>query len=84
MVLLSNVHGKRWQKESYNREDKILCSNIKLRNCYWFCLCLAHVHGQDLPLYTLQLIQWSLYFKTTHGTKKIWSYIAGGLKIKVI
>ncbi len=27
--------------------------------------------------------QWSLYFKTTHGTKKMWSYIAGGLKIKV-
>ncbi len=29
-------------------------------------------------------IQWSLYFKTTHGTKKMWSYIAVGLKIKVI
>ncbi len=29
-------------------------------------------------------LQWSLYFKTTHGTKKMWSYIAGGLKIKVI
>ncbi len=29
-------------------------------------------------------IQWSLYFKTTHWTKKMWSYIAGGLKIKVI
>ncbi len=29
-------------------------------------------------------IQWSLYFKTTHGTKKMWSYIAGGPKIKVI
>ncbi len=29
-------------------------------------------------------VQWSLYFKTTHGTKKTWSYIAGGLKIKVI
>ncbi len=28
-------------------------------------------------------IQWSLYFKTTHGTKKMWSYITGGLKIKV-
>ena len=22
-------------------------------------------------------VQWSLYFKTTHGTKKMWSYIAG-------
>ena len=29
-------------------------------------------------------IQWSLYFKTTHESKKMWSYIAGGLKIKVI
>ncbi len=29
-------------------------------------------------------IQWPLYFKTTHGTKKVWSYIAGSLKIKVI
>ncbi len=29
-------------------------------------------------------VQWSLYFKTTHGTKKMWSYIAGGLKIKVM
>ncbi len=27
-------------------------------------------------------LQWSLYFKTTHGTKKMWSYIAGGLKIR--
>ncbi len=31
-----------------------------------------------------QYIQWSLYFKTTHRTKKMWSYIAGGPKIKVI
>ena len=29
-------------------------------------------------------VQWSLYFKTAHETKKMWSYIAGGLKIKVI
>ncbi len=29
-------------------------------------------------------IQRSLYFKTTHETKKLWSYVAGGLKIKVI
>ncbi len=28
-------------------------------------------------------VEWSLYFKTTHGTKKMWYYIAGGLKIKV-
>ncbi len=30
------------------------------------------------------VLQWSLYFKTTHGTKKMWSYMAGSLKIKVI
>ncbi len=29
-------------------------------------------------------VERSLYFKTTHGTKKMWSYVAGGLKIKVI
>ncbi len=29
-------------------------------------------------------VQCFLCFKTTHGTKKMWSYIAGGLKIKVI
>ncbi len=32
----------------------------------------------------VRYIQWSLYFKTTYGTKKTWSYIACGLKIKVI
>ncbi len=31
----------------------------------------------------MQVIQWSLYFKTTHGTIQMWSYIADGLKIKV-
>ncbi len=34
--------------------------------------------------FTVMLLQWSLYFKTTHGTKKMWSYIAGGLKKVVI
>ena len=29
-------------------------------------------------------IQWSLYFKITHGTKKMWSYVAGVLNMKVI
>ncbi len=29
-------------------------------------------------------VQQSLYFMTTHGTKNMWSYIAGGLEIKVI
>ncbi len=28
-------------------------------------------------------IQWSIYFKTTNGTMKLWSYTAGSLKIKV-
>ncbi len=26
----------------------------------------------------------SILIKTTHGTKKMWCYVAGGLKIKVI
>ena len=33
---------------------------------------------------SIVLVQWSLYFKTIYGTKKMCSYIAGGLKIKVI
>ena len=34
---------------------------------------------------TVKLQEYSgpLYFKTTHETKKKWSYIAGGLKINV-
>ncbi len=28
-------------------------------------------------------MQWSLYFKTTCGILKKWSYIAGGFKMKV-
>ncbi len=60
------------------------------KNCFLVCteyicthpahgLCYLHVY---LYMYVFS-IQWSLYFKTTHGTKKMWSYIAGGLKIKV-
>ncbi len=40
---------------------------------------VSHFHH-----FSMQHVQWSLFFKTTHGTKKMWSYIAGGLKIKVI
>ncbi len=35
-------------------------------------------------LEVLKKVQRSLYFITAHGTEKIWSYIAGGLEIKVI
>ncbi len=42
------------------------------------CFCLWYIHGK------CNEIQWSLYFKITHGTKKMWSYITGGLKLKVI
>ena len=38
---------------------------------------------QETGLPATGLLQWSLYFKTPHGTKKMWSYIAGGLKIRV-
>ncbi len=47
--------------------------------------CLATSLGLRQQLLTTEgLLQRSLYFKTTHGTKKMGSYIAGGLKIKVI
>ncbi len=43
-------------------------------------------HGRKMEIkywnIIIIVIQWSLYFKTTHGTKKMRSYIAGGLKIK--
>ncbi len=49
-----------------------------------FVLRITHtLKDRAVSLITMS-IQWSLYFKTTHGTKKMWSYIAGGLKIKVI
>ncbi len=42
-------------------------------------------HGSGLSrqdsLYMFN-VQRSLYFKTNHGTMKMWSYIAGGLKLK--
>ncbi len=28
----------------------------------------------------MMIVQQSLYFKTTHGTMKMWSYIAGAVK----
>ncbi len=45
---------------------------------------------QDTQCFALRLglgiyhVQWSLYFKTTHGALKMWPYITGGLKIKVL
>ncbi len=45
--------------------------------------------GQDKHFITkimyscINQVQWSLYFKTTCGTMKMWSHIASGLKIKV-
>ncbi len=50
-------------------------------------MCFFHINyycGPRDRILESTLVQWSLYFKTTHGTKKMWSYIAGGLKIKVI
>ncbi len=44
---------------------------------YVYCAYLKSLRKLVHTVYTL-------YFKTTHGTKKMWSYIAGGLKIKVI
>ncbi len=47
----------------------------------WSHTCLGCPHL--LPYNCKRQVQWSLYFKTTHGTKKIWSHITGGLEIKV-
>ncbi len=46
-------------------------------------IALSIVHNYEYG-YQATLLQWSLYFKTTRGTKKLWSYIARGLEIKVI
>ncbi len=48
------------------------------------CTCTCDVYSFPLRTDCRLLVQWSLYFKTTHGTKKMWSYIADGLKMKVI
>ena len=45
---------------------------------------LGQTHGDSDVSKDKVHVQWSLYFKTTHGTQKMWSRIAGGLKIKVI
>ncbi len=50
----------------------ILCNRITYISTIGVCCMLSLVF----------LIQWPVYFKTIHGTKKMWSYIAGGLKIK--
>ncbi len=55
-----------------------LVASCQLR--YRVSLC----HTVTIYCHPVTPIQWSLYFKTTHVTKKMWSYIAGGLKIKVI
>ncbi len=47
-----------------------------VRNVTWACMNSCTVFSQ--------VIQWSLYFKATLRTKKMWSYITGGLKVKVI
>ncbi len=47
-------------------------------------LITSHSHFLLRENVAFKWIQWFIYFKTTHGTKKMWSYIAGGLKIKVI
>ncbi len=51
--------------------------------------CLERFTAVRLPPQTLlwltdSHVQWSLYFKTTHWTMKMWCYSTGGLKIKVL
>ncbi len=61
-------------------------SNVKARSQVIYSL--YHVYLSQcngfLNIYFILKLQWSLYFKTTHGSKKMRFYIAGGLKIKVI
>ncbi len=49
--------------------------------------CWSNMFSLIIIIYTDRLlpeIQWSLYFKTTHETKTMWSYIAGGLILQVV
>ncbi len=54
------------------------CIITKMSSVSWLCKYILSWNN------TYRVVQWSLYFKTTHGAKKMWSYIAGGPKIKVI
>ncbi len=49
------------------------------RMCYVLWNSYEHIRRTVMKRSTVVL-----YFKTTHGTKKMWSYITGGLKIMVI
>ncbi len=59
------------------RKGTTVCALYELLYYYYYYV-LSIVQSE------IKLLQWSLYFKTTHVTKKKWSYIASGLKIKVI
>ncbi len=68
----------------------LLCSLLlpgQLECCICVCMhteALVKADHAVVEVGHYMTLQWSLYFKTTHGTKKMWSYIAHGLKIKVI
>ncbi len=63
----------------------ICCARISFMLLCHNLIHITHLLPTGLPWkFILSPVQWSLYFKTTHGTKKMWSYIAGGLKIKII
>ena len=38
-------------------------------------------HQRDLVVKVNYDVQWSHYFTITHGTMKMWSHTAGGLKL---
>ncbi len=58
------------------RKGTTVCTLCELLYYYYYVLSIVQSE--------IKLLQWSLYFKTTHVTKNKWSYIASGLKIKVI
>ncbi len=59
--------------QQYQTEELLLAEKERIRT-----------EVRDQVLNHSSEVQWSLCFKTTHGTKRMWYYIAGGLKIKVI
>ncbi len=67
-------------KMAFVLEESSACNGQKIQahaaKVIYFSCCALYPY--------FKCVQRSLYFKTTHGTQKMWSYIAGGLKIKVI
>ncbi len=62
--------------ESPGPEPQDQQSSLSIAKRDWLSWCLFR--------WLCNIIRLSLHFRTTHGTKKIWSYIASGLKMMLI